>query len=783
MIAVKTGFDDVVRRLQTYEGRQLVDALAGKLKPVMPTAGILEGKVDPSERSEDKFLGSVIDEMALSFDTPANFRTRLPATIANAFAQAADDDGQITPMAVVLTLGPAGLQFLNRLKAIEDVRAPQLADRGAFEEMDAGAAGKALASSEMQPPRMAALEKLQKQLAKPDELKGFSFFGLQHLFMSSATLFGALESTGIEPKDMRLQGKIYSTNYRAAAHLEERGATVAGSSRRLVSDDFEKEMAESVEWELNQLIDKLPHPPEKNPKPQVLIIDDGGKAIQILHKKFPEFAGYFVAVEQTRRGARAVREIADLKCPVVNVAESWAKLKWESPMIGHSVMLEVTRKLDELEKGGVDTGKEATILGYGAVGQAVAQALTQRGFNVHVFDPDPKRRAKAKAEGMQPHAKMKDALPHGQTLVSCVGKRTLTPQHHDLLPDGAIMVNAASSDDELGPEDLTPFRTTQTARDAAGDMWALFQGTPVNTGQSHATAHSDSVIRKTNGKELLLVNNGYVINMTGEQDPIPARYIQLTRSLLFLGALAAKRADKPGLIDVPLAWQKDLVESVQSELAKTGEDLLAPDWEKRGDDYDRPVVAAPPEVIAALGLTPEVATANTTYGYTLGPVAPGSKEQTINSEVGSGDGKLTVAEAAIHKAMADVNEFFGGFHIRARVNPDDMNAQGHVPAQSATGNDDKTAFEQLYVGYLLGFVNFWAAQGHGDPRPEQIAKQMARIIKGSGVNPRSQIERMQGSDDLQTRQVGQKIYRRLQLNKPSPEPPKPRAAEQQARVG
>ncbi len=779
---MKTGFDDVVRRLQTYEGQQLVNALAGDLEPIVPRTGLMEGNVDPSERSKDQFLGTVVEEMALTFNTPSNFRSRLPATIANAFARATDDKGQLTPMAVVRTLGPAGLQFLKKLQAIEDTRTPQLADRGAFENMGARAASKALVSSELQPPKMAVLDKLQKQIAKPDELKGFKFFGLQHLFMSSATLFGALESTGIKPQDMRLQGKIYSTNYRTAAYLEDRGANVAGSSRRLVKDDFEGEMAESVEWELRQLIDTLPHPPEKSPKPEILIIDDGGKAIQILHKKFPQHAGYFVAVEQTRRGARAVQEIEDLKCPVVNVAESWAKIEWESPMIGHSVMLEVTRKLDELEKGGVDTGKEATILGYGAVGQAVAKALTERGFDVHIYDPDPKRRAQATAEGMYPHAKMKDALPHGQTLVSCVGKRTLTPEHHDLLPDGAIMVNAASSDDELGPEDLTPFRSRQAVKDSTGDMWALFQGKPINTGQAHATAHSDSVIRKTNGKELLLVNNGYVINMTGERDPIPARYIQLTRSLLFLGALAAKRADKPGLIDVPIEWQKELVTSVQKELAETGESLLAPDWEKRGDDYERPVIAAPPEIVYALGLTPEATDPNTTYGYTLGPVNPGSKEERINSEVGSGDGNLTVAEAAIHKAMEDVNEFFGGFHINARVNLGDMEADAHLPGQTATSDDDKTSFEQLYVGYLLGFVNFWASRGHGDPRPEQIAKQMSRIMKGSGVNPRSQVARMQRSDDLQTRQVGQKIYRRMRLNEPSPEPPTPQAALQSAQA-
>ena len=90
-------------------------------------------------------------------------------------------------------------------------------------------------------------------------------------------------------------------------------------------------------------------------------------------------------------------EKGELKCAVANVAETWAKLDWESPMIGHSVVLEVDRKLDRLERAGVPQAKNSLVLGCGAVGGGVARAMLKRGIDVHLYDKDPARANDLKA--------------------------------------------------------------------------------------------------------------------------------------------------------------------------------------------------------------------------------------------------------------------------------------------------------------------------------------------------------------------------------------------------
>src|SRR5439155_8603436 len=149
----------------------------------------------------------------------------------------------------------------------------------------------------------------------------------------------------------------YSTNFRVAAELEAKGMVVDPVGKDIGTRDFAKAMGDAIQHQLQGIIEKLPQPKTEvhdehgvhfewasPPKPQVLLIDDGAEAIKMLHEKFPQWAPFFACVEQTRRGARIAHDLADkgeLKCAVVNVAESWAKLERESPMIGQSVVTEV----------------------------------------------------------------------------------------------------------------------------------------------------------------------------------------------------------------------------------------------------------------------------------------------------------------------------------------------------------------------------------------------------------------------------------------------------------
>lgn len=777
----------LLERLETAKGRALREALASELGPAVAGVGLIEPGAVPEARLAGlpRFHRAVLEHAAQRFERSGDLERSLPAILAATFARFAGPGGALDRAALRAALGPEAALFVDRLAAA-DGSVPALADRLVFDRLDPETAKVAIGSSSIAPPKMAALDWVKAAIAEPGELEGLSFYGLQHLFLSSASLFQAIEDLGVKPKDMVLQGKIYSTNHGTAAWLEQRGAKVADTSRTLPPGrlDFEAEMKDSILHDLSGIVATLPRPPEPNPDPRVLLIDDGGKAIALLHEHFPEYAPYFVCVEQTRRGARAVKALPELRCPVVNVAESWAKLTAESPMIGHSVVLEVGRKLTELEAAGVELGSSAGVLGYGAVGAAVTDALLERGFTVHVHDPDQERRAAALADAVgRPgrvvvHESIETALPESRTLVSCVGQRTLWPEHHHLLPDGAVLVNAASSDDELGPEDLRPFASGNVARDGEGRIFARFQGKVVCLGHGEALAHSSTVTRLPNGRDLLLANNGYVVNMTGERDPIPPRYIQLTRALLLLGAIAARRTKAPGLHEVPKDWQEKLVRVVKDDLHKTGESLERPDWERREPAPLPPPVVAPASVRAALGLDgPASFPEGTVFGYQLGPVRPGSVEDAAHRQFGDGSGTLSLPEAVLHRLTHDLHSFFRGSHFRL-----ELDHGAPVPA----GEPGPAAFSHLYGTYLGAVLGTWAERRGHQPHAPEVVTQLVRLLEERPLDSPAVLRALQTHPDPGLRRLGQAAYRRLShgfadASKPGADlrNPRPRPADTQ----
>lgn len=792
--------DDALAKLQTREGQKMVGALMEKVRPSIASEGLLEPLFSDEGLPGDHFERGVVRELHNHFIRSSEAKLYIPSAVGQLLADLADGGGKVSFKQISQTLGPAGVQFFKQLQGIKPPAvAQQLDDRRNLDRLSNSALAAVARTGGVAAPELPSLQTMIDEIAKPDEFEGFKFLGLQHLFMSTASLFDGLNQVGVDHGDMRVIGKIYSTNFACAALLESKGATVDGVSRRIVSSrPFEQEMEDSISWQLRQIIETLPRPPEKNPKSKVLLIDDGAEAIKLLHDEFPEYAPYFVCVEQTRRGARIIHELEEkgaLKCPVANVAETWGKLEWESPMIGHSVVLETKQKLDQLEAYGVHTGKEALVMGYGAIGQAVAKSLQERGFEVHVYDPDPEKRSRIPPD-MIAHADMAEALPHGQTLVSCVGKRTLSESDHDLLPDGAILVNAASADDELGPEDLIPFSAKDGMLDEDGNAWGSFQGKPVCLGMSEATAHSDWVIRKPSGKELYLVNKGFVVNMTGERDAIPPRYIQLTRSLLFLGALAAHRSEKAGIVDVPMDWQKRLVDVVGAQLEETGESLLDPDWEKHDG---RPEIHAQPasghlavelthvnaeaeakahgeleekrvRALAAYHAKARVggadlisrikqSTGKRTYGYKLGPVQPDTREAAVAGLLGDNSGELTVETAAIHAAVSLVNH---RFNTSLRLRSSGEGEAAIAAKVYDSGAEPEARFESAFAHYLLALTKNHLDQHAGKPvRPEFLCRHLAGMLLRSEVPANKVIDVLRASDDPQTRKIAQMIYRRL----------------------
>jgi hypothetical protein len=294
--------------------------------------------------------------------------------------------------------------------------------------------------------------------------------------------------------------------------------------------------------------------------------------------------------------------------PVVNVAESEAKKEWESPSIGHSVFLETKRTLDRLRAQGATIEPQVAILGFGSIGSHSAAQFAALPENerpkIYVYDPDPEKQAAAAAAGFVVCPSKEEALKHGSVTISATGRAALTLRDYALLPKAAVMVNAASANSELNAKNALSlqvisgnapiglpsisrssgiaypvglmFRMDTAVLDEDARLWDTFQGHDVSLGVDCSATQIDRVVHTAQDQDVYFVRSGFVVNLTDDLDPIPPRYIGLTRSLLFAGLLQSVNASGEGLVPLDAQVQKRIVDLTEGTLNKTGESLKNP---------------------------------------------------------------------------------------------------------------------------------------------------------------------------------------------------------------
>ena len=401
-------------------------------------------------------------------------------------------------------------------------------------------------------PTMPVLDRMTADIGGIDDSVR-TFFGLQHLFGSTATLLRKISRERIDPRSVFVLGKPYSANREVVHYLATRlGYRVHPSTcMQRIGEANDDEMDRRIEAVLSAIRRRLNE--RRDSDSRVLLVDDGGRAIRLLHtERYADIRDRFTCVEQTRCGIRTLED-TKLRVPVINVAESWVKLEHESPMIAESVTRELGRQLAAMEARRIRTGRHALIIGFGAIGRAVGVELRRRGLEVAVHDARAEHRIFAKQEGFETCSGLSDALRGGGLIVGCTGKPALDREHYRQIPNGSILVSASSADVE--------FRGWQLRADAEclgrPESWG-------KTGHGPDRNHPCFSLYRARNRlgRFYLVNGGFPVNFSGGVDPIPPEKIQLTRSLLYLGAVQASLTEDPGLHPLDDGLQRNLMEAL-----------------------------------------------------------------------------------------------------------------------------------------------------------------------------------------------------------------------------
>ncbi len=413
-------------------------------------------------------------------------------------------------------------------------------------------------------------------------LKGVKVVCIQHFMPTFGGVLQALEQAGVERGDMRLIGKSYSTVDEMYAWLVGQGYAVDKGSIGGSASSVEEKLVEAARGALEELFDGVD--PTTSPQ-RFLLADDGGKLLYALHKYFPQYAPLCAGFEQTARGIQVLdKMVADgqpVLCPVINMAHSQLKNDSEIPLIGENVVFDSFAYLDELQ---LPKPKTATVLGYGPVGEQVARALKARGVDVVVYDPDPARQARAAAAGhsVQPRDV---AIGASDLVVGCTGRGALSLDDYPQLKNGAVLVNGASGNHEMGMEEFGQagrwFREMAFEPERMmvrnGEVSALFGGRRVTLGTGDLGASSQHRILKDKrtGKEALVLRSGHVVNLGRD---LPPEFIQITRALVLASLLQASQTKQPGVVDVDAGVQSTIRAAVDADLLRQGLSWQRPDF-------------------------------------------------------------------------------------------------------------------------------------------------------------------------------------------------------------
>lgn len=342
--------------------------------------------------------------------------------------------------------------------------------------------------------------------------------GVQHLLPTTHSLFHALFQMGLPISNLRILGKCYSTNPSTFNQMKAEGIFVSPLSTYFDShvayDDLFQEILEKF---LLQILREQ----DLSQYEKVIFLDDGGHLLQAVHSlqiKLPNIFG----VEQTSAGYNNTKFIK-FTFPIINLARSWLKLIYETPLILQSSLLALNSYLERLEA----ENNAILILGNGVLGSSVYQSLKPK-FNVSIYDKDP-------SLSLIPHSVLPSTIENFSIIIGCTGAISIPQALHKYLDSSVLLASMSSSDREF-------------------DAVHLRKKIPVeNDCHRHLTINN-----------IKLLNCGFPINFDDKYTSVDSDSFQITRSIILASLVQIQSGNGllPGFLDLDDQVQKAILQEL-----------------------------------------------------------------------------------------------------------------------------------------------------------------------------------------------------------------------------
>lgn len=339
---------------------------------------------------------------------------------------------------------------------------------------------------------------------------------VQHLFLTTHSLFSLLFEFGLRPENLFVMGKCYSTRPETLKLLKEDGVGVSRFSNfydsHLAFDDY---FQNNLELEIQSFLDK------KNTEfNKIILLDEGGSLLSLFNKKYINKYS-FSGIEQTSSGFNKLNS-EKINFPIINVARSKAKLIYETPLV---IDLCVNRLKKHIYKRESQI-KDILVIGNGVIGSCMKKTLRNR-FNIRTID----NKYYLSIDNYE--NELISLLPTCDAIIGCTGSCSIPKHLHKYLKRPNFLVSVSSSDREFDAVALR--KKIEPRSNCHEDLWI---------------------------EGLCLVNSGFPYPFDGNYEEIDLKDFQLTRGLLLAGIFQSclEKYQGNGFVELNKKFQQEIVQ-------------------------------------------------------------------------------------------------------------------------------------------------------------------------------------------------------------------------------
>lgn len=320
-----------------------------------------------------------------------------------------------------------------------------------------------------------------------ENLKGVAIIWRDHFLEENVGLLTSLVRMGVDSKDVLAIDKGDSTKHREeiTETFKKLGYQVDVLDNTAVADDI---LIEDGRKLIKEFI-------EKRKDKKIVILDDGAIVSRILTLHNYENVEAFV--ELTVTGLKRIKKLDknELPYPVLNVAKSKLKRFITYKEISNTIF---TRSI-ELLGGEKLVGRTVIQLGYGDLGEVLADRYSQYGARVIVIEPDVMKCIEAAEKGFTTFRTLEEAIKYEKPffIVGASGYNSISKDVIEQLEDGTFITSGATAD-------LNVFKEYE------------------KNGYKYKVIPKYGTQYEINGKRITVLGNGRSVNLF-ESEAIPNR--------------------------------------------------------------------------------------------------------------------------------------------------------------------------------------------------------------------------------------------------------------------